>query len=92
MPGYCGGISLGSWQALDQLTEEGIDLEDHPVLGFLIARDMAGLFRFAQDLGYEASPEGYVSKCDLCLEVRKYLVSVGDFAELKPREFYAQLA
>jgi hypothetical protein len=91
MPGYCGGLSLGSWQALDRLTEEGIELEEYPVLGFLIAEDMAGLFRFAQDLGYEASQEGYVSKCDLCLEVRKYLVSVGDFAELQPREFYAHL-
>ena len=92
MPGYCGGISLGRWQELDQLTEEGIDLEAHPVLRFLIAGDMRGLVRFAQDLGYQASQEGYLSKCDLCLEVRKHLVSIGDLAELQPREFYAHVA
>jgi hypothetical protein len=92
MPGYCGGISLGRWQELDRLTGEGVDLEDHPVLGFLIAGDMRGLFRFAQDLGYRESKGGYVSKCDLCLEVRKHLVSIGDFAELQPRQFYAHVA
>jgi hypothetical protein len=91
MPGYCGGISLGHWHELDQLTEEGIDLEKHPVLSFLIAEDIQELFRFAQDLGYQACQEGYVSKCDLCVEIRKYLVTIGDFTELQPREFYAHL-
>lgn len=91
MPGYCGGISLGRWQELDGLTEEGIDLEERPVLRFLIAGDMRGLFRFAQDLGYQASQEGYLSKCDLCLDIRKHLVSIGDFAELQPKKFYAHL-
>jgi len=92
MPGYCGGISLGPWLELDRLTEEGIDPAERPVLRFLIAGDMRGLFRFAQDLGYQASQEGYLSKCDLCLEVRKHLVAVRDLAELQPKEFYAQLA
>jgi hypothetical protein len=92
MPGYCGGISLGRRQELDRLTEEGIDLEEHPVLRFLIAEDVRGLFHFAQDLGYQASPEGYLSKCDLCLEIRKHLVSIEDFVELQPRAFYAHLA
>ena len=44
MPGYCGGISLGHWRNLDALEREGIDLEEHPVLGFLIAGDMRGLY------------------------------------------------
>ena len=78
MPGYCGGISLGNWTDLDALTEEGIDLEAHPVLRYL---------------GYRESPGGYVSKCDLCLDIRRYLVSLEDpeFEELSPREFYQQL-
>jgi hypothetical protein len=93
MPGYCGGISLGRWQDLEQLTTEGIDLDTHPVLGFLIAEDMPGLFHFAQDFGYQESSRGYVSKCDLCLDIRRYLVSLGnpDFEELSPKAFYAQL-
>jgi hypothetical protein len=91
MPGFCGGISLGSWQDLDRLTQEGIDLDAHPVLAYLIAGDMRGLYQFAQDLGYQPSQDGYVSKCDLCLEIRKHLVSVGDFSELQPRQFYTHV-
>ena len=88
MPGYCGGISLGHWQNLDRLIKEGIDLEEHPVLRFLIAEDVQGLFHFAEDFGYQESREGYLSKCDLCLDLRKYLVSKQDFDELSPKEFY----
>ena len=88
LPGYCGGISLGSWSQIESLMEEGIDLEEHPILSFLIAEDMEGLFNFARGLGYEESERGYVSRCDLCLDLRRYLVSRGDFRELAPRDFY----
>ena len=91
MPGYCGGISLGSWFELDRLLKEGIDLENRPVLNYLIKNDMKELFNFASDLGYQELSEGYVSKCHLCLDIRKYLVSIGDYAELQPRKFYEQL-
>jgi len=91
MPGYCGGISLGRWQDLEGLTEEGIDLGEFPVLKFLIAGDMQGLLHFAEDFGYQGSREGYLSKCDLCLDIRSHLVSRGDFAELQPKEFYVHL-
>jgi len=91
MPGYCGGISLGSWRHLDTLESEGIDLDAHPVLGFLIAEDVRGLLHFAQDFGYRESEEGYVSKCDLCLDTRSHLVSQGDFEELRPKEFYTHV-
>ena len=91
MPGYCGGISLGRWKDLDALERDGIDLDAHPILGFLIAEDVEGLLHFAEDLGYRESGEGYVSKCDLCLDLRRYLVAEGDFEELGPREFYRHL-
>ena len=91
VPGYCGGISLGHWRNLDRLISEGIDLEAHPVLGFLIAEDLGGLFHFAEDLGYREAQEGYLSNCDLCLDIRKYLVSREDFEELNPKEFYVHI-
>jgi hypothetical protein len=91
MPGYCGGLSLGHWRDLDALVNEGIDLDEHPVLGYLIAEDVVGLLDFARDYGYQETPEGYLSKCDLCLDLRAHLVSREDFAELRPKEFYAQL-
>ncbi len=47
--------------------------------------------QFARDLGYQESRKGYVSKCDLCLDLRKYLCFIQDFEELNPKEFYAHL-
>ena len=91
MPGYCGGISLGSWFHLDKLLSEGLDLENRPVLDYLFHEDMRGLFHFALDRGYEEAKEGYVSKCHLCVDIRKHLASTGDFKELRPRQFYEQV-
>ena len=87
----CGGITLGRWKELDALETEGIGLDERPVLKHLIAEDMEGLLHFAQDHGYRESEEGYISKCDLCLDVRTHLVSQGDFPELAPKAFYGHL-
>ncbi|MCS7259895.1 MAG: radical SAM protein [Anaerolineae bacterium] len=92
MPGFCGGISLGSWRELDRLIREGIDVRDYPVLRSLIAEDIRALFYFAREHGYQEVPQGYISKCDLCLDIRLHLVQHGNFAELSPRAFYEQLA
>jgi hypothetical protein len=91
IPGYCGGVSLGRWHGLEELTTEGIDLDAHPVLRLLIVEDVKGLLDFARDFGYQESREGYVSKCDLCLDLRKHLVSRQDFEELSPKQFYQHL-
>jgi hypothetical protein len=42
-------------------------------------------------MGYQELSDGYVSKCHLCLDIRKYLASSGDYDELQPRDFYEQL-
>jgi hypothetical protein len=91
LPGYCGGISLGNWHDLDLLIDGGLDLNEQPVLGFFIKQDFAGLLRYAKDFGYEESPAGYISKCHLCVDIRKYLVTKQEFKELKPKEFYSPL-
>ena len=91
MPGYCGGISLGDWRQLDDLIEDGIDLDKRPILRLLIDENMHGFFDFAKDLGYRELEEGYISKCHLCLDIRNYLVSKKDFKELRPLEFYDHL-
>jgi len=88
MPGYCGGLSLGDWRNLDALLAGGIDAGARPILTHLVSGDMAGLLRFARDRGYRDRDDGYVSKCDLCLDVRRHLAAAGDFAELRPTQFY----
>jgi hypothetical protein len=88
MPGFCGGISLGSWFDLDHLLAEGIELDERPILNYLVNSDMEGLFHFAQDFGYQEAEQGYISRCHLCLDIRKYLAAKQDFIELRPKEFY----
>lgn len=91
LPGYCGGISLGNWRTLDRLLHEGIDLDSHPVLKFLINQDFKGLLQFSKELGYKESSAGYISKCDLCVDIRRQLLAMKEFDELKPKEFYSHL-
>ena len=91
LPGYCGGISLGDWRNLDELLRDGIDLSSRPILNFLVSQDFEGLFNFAREYGYEEIKDGYISKCHLCLDIRKFLLDKGEFEELRPREFYSYL-
>jgi hypothetical protein len=91
IPGYCSGISLGHWRELDQMVGEGIDMDQHPVLGLLVHDDLRGLLQFAGDFGYGELQEGYISKCHLCGDLRRHLARSGDFSELQPLEFYLRL-
>lgn len=91
LPGYCGGISLGDCRNLDNLLKYGINPDEYPVLKFLITQDFESLLHFARDLHYQEARAGYISKCHLCVDIRKYLRAEGQFKELKPEEFYNQL-
>ena len=88
MPGYCGGVSLGNWHDINRLVEEGLDLEDKPVLRFLISEDVEVLYHFARDFGFRENPSGYISKCDFCFDIRKHLFKTEAFIELRPRAYY----
>lgn len=82
---------MGDWRNLNELLKEGVDRHRHPILGFLANQDFRGLFRFAKDFSYGESKEGYISKCHLCVDIRKHLAAKGEFEELRPKEFYAHL-
>jgi hypothetical protein len=93
MTGYCGGISLGDARNLDSICQ-GIELDDYPVIAKLVSSGGIGkLFRFSvEEYGYKALEDGYVSKCHLCIDVRKNIVEqTSEFKELRPREFYTNL-
>jgi len=90
LPGFCGGISLGSALDMDSLYR-GIDLSGHPVLRALVSGGARELYEFAKRYGYTEKPEGYISKCHLCVDVRRFLVEQAEFSELQPREFYKYL-
>jgi hypothetical protein len=89
MTGYCGGISLGDTRELDTIRE--INLDERPILGALVT-DLEKLYEIGKKFGYEEQREGYISKCHLCLDIRKHIVQQTDeFEELRPREFYLHL-
>ena len=73
------------------MTQEGIDLEKHPILSFLVDNNMQGLYFFAKDYGYQDNKEGYLSKCHLCLDIRSFLITQKNYPELQPKEFYENI-
>lgn len=91
IPGYCGGISLGNAHDIDSICS-GVELEELPVLKALVS-GLGELYEFAKEFGYGELPRGYISKCHLCLDIRKHMATErpGEFAELKPQEFYRYL-
>ncbi|MBO3833415.1 MAG: 4Fe-4S cluster-binding domain-containing protein [Candidatus Brockarchaeota archaeon] len=91
VPGYCGGISLGDARNLNALTQ-GIDLQDKPVLRMLV-ESIGNLYEFAsREFNYKEKEEGYISKCHLCVDIRRHIAQQTDeFKELQPRELYSHL-
>ncbi|MFX0105000.1 MAG: radical SAM protein [Candidatus Hodarchaeota archaeon] len=90
MPGYCGGLSWGNTRNLDSLCNEGINLDQYPILQALIIGNLKDLYEFAnRKFGYKKNKEGYVSKCHVCFDIRRHIIlKTGDFKELNPPEFY----
>ncbi|MGQ9782196.1 MAG: hypothetical protein ACUVQ8_08155 [Nitrososphaeria archaeon] len=91
IPGYCGGISLGNTRNFESLFE-GIALNDLPIIKALVM-DIQTLYNIGvKEFGYREQVEGYISKCHLCLDLRKHIIEEdGKFVELKPIEFYKNL-
>ena len=81
---------MGNWNELNQLIEEGVELEDKPILKFLIEDDFKNLLEYAKNKGYSERKNGYLSKCHLCTDIRKFLVNQANenYKELQPEAFY----
>lgn len=86
VPGFCAGLSLGDARSLESVVS-GIELTERPVLRALLT-DLEELYRLGTAYGYKEREDGYISKCHLCLDIRRYLSRCGNFPELRPRFFY----
>ncbi len=83
--GCCVGLSPATVDDLHPCITAG----SHPVFHRLCTAGPHGLARMATDeYSYRARSEGYLSKCDLCFDVRKHLLAAGSFAELRPASVY----
>ena len=85
IPGLCSGLSIHR----DDLGHD-LSAEQYPLLRTLFFRGITGLLVLASDQhGFKPSAR-YLSKCHLCLDLRRYLVldRGAEYAELQPLAFY----
>lgn len=83
--GLCAGLAPASVEDLHPEIRPGT----HPVFHRLLTEGPCGLMDLAVERhGYRERPEGYVSRCDLCQDVRGHLYRTGEYPELRPGSFY----
>jgi hypothetical protein len=86
IPGLCAGLSIRAedlGQPLDRIK--------YPFLTVLYNRGIKGLLRLSmEEFGFEPSKALYYSKCELCFEIRQFLVCSAEVnsIELRPSEHY----
>ena len=86
IPGLCSGLAIPR-----QDLRKSLEAETFPLLMKLFNQGIRGLYQWScERYGFETSREAYFNKCDLCTDIRAYLVRHPDvkFAELNPLEFY----
>ena len=65
--------------------------DDYPLLHYLTTADIRGLYRMAgREFGYAPRREAYLNHCDVCNEIRGFLIQSdnGRFREPAPRGYY----
>ena len=86
IPGLCSGLAI----AVEDLGPPLSD-ESYPILTTLGRHGIRGLVKMAETtVGYTPQRDDYINKCDLCTEVRSFLVQ-NDYSgskELAPQQFY----
>ena len=83
--GLCAGIISGTVDDLHPV----ITGETRSLLHLLCTGGPVALMELAMEkYGFEEDPGGYVSKCDLCLQVRQFLRTRDTFPEFGPDDYY----
>jgi hypothetical protein len=91
IPGFCGGLTAGSWRELPMVLARYQRHEFSTIIGILAEYGPYGLFEAAVlEYGYKPLLEGYCGKCHLCVDVRRHLAPTGNFPELQPIQFYEE--
>lgn len=67
-----------------------LDPERYPLFLTMLSEGISALYEQARrDSGFIPDPEGYISKCDLCQEIRTWMSKMTFSGELGPAEFYS---
>ena len=88
IPGLCAGLSIHR----DDLGHP-LKTEDYPFLTALYSQGIKALLRMTKEEYGFMPKEYYLSKCDVCQDIRRFLVlaKMVDSPDLQPREFYKHL-
>jgi hypothetical protein len=86
IPGFCAGLSIRMEDIGKVLSKQ-----EYPVLTTLRNGGISGLLDYVRDIyGFEPEKPVYISKCDLCYEIRSFLINTEKILshELRPYEHY----
>lgn len=86
VPGLCAGLSIRRKDLGSPLS-----LEEYPIISRLYMKGIGEFLEYAaEEYGFKTSETGYASKCELCHEIRRFLVvdQGVDSHELQPRGHY----
>ena len=88
IPGLCAGLAISRDDVGRPLSSD-----KYPLLNILNTKGIRGLLDFAvREYGFKPRPVGLINQCDLCTEIRIFLVSNGydRSQELAPADFYSR--
>jgi len=88
IPGLCSGLAIRAEDLPGPVSKTG-----YPILNLLYTEGIGGLYAMAQEL-YDFVPnDSYISKCQLCLHIRRHMVIDRgvESLELQPNEFYKNI-
>lgn len=86
IPGLCAGLSIKR-----EDLGKPLDHDEYPIISRVFAEGMGGLVSYAaREYGFKATGHTYASKCELCYEIRRYLVVEKGVVskELQPQGHY----
>lgn len=88
IPGLCSGLSIEMGDL-----GENLQTDKYPFLSSLMEQGINGLFDIACEKYDFKTENKYVSKCDLCTDIREFLVNILkiDSPDLKPVDFYKNI-
>ncbi len=86
IPGLCAGLSISR-----EDLGAPLDPEEYPILSRLSTGGIGAFWQYAaEQYGFQPSRPGYSSKCELCYDIRRFLVQEKGIhsKELQPQEHY----
>lgn len=86
VPPFCPGLAVEIGDLGD------IDAEKYPVFTRLDRSGIRALWDYARKAGFEPAASGYITKCDLCVDMRLWLRKKLPSADLDPECFYSMIS